>query len=119
MTGTAAMIEDLGHTSIEALSAAEALAKLDAGVEVDVVITDYAMPSMTGLQLAECIRDRFPGLPIILVTGYAEVPADPVKQGLLKLTKPCTQQEIAAAIHLAMRSGSPVKELAAPAAARG
>ena len=40
MTGTAAMIDDLGHTSIEAHSAAEALAKLDSGIEVDVVTRD-------------------------------------------------------------------------------
>jgi signal transduction histidine kinase/ActR/RegA family two-component response regulator len=118
MTGTAAMIDDLGHTSIEAHSAAEALAKLESGIEVDVVITDHAMPSMTGLQLAECIQDRFPGLPIILATGYAELPADPIKLGLLKLTKPCTQQEIAAAIHLALRSSGTVKAFPAPAAAR-
>jgi CheY-like chemotaxis protein len=116
MTGTAAMIDDLGHTSIEAHSAAEALAKLDSGIEVDVIITDHAMPTMTGLQLAECVQDRFPGLPIILATGYAELPADPAKQGLLKLTKPCTQQEIAAAIHLALRSRSAVKK-AFPASA--
>jgi signal transduction histidine kinase/ActR/RegA family two-component response regulator len=117
MTGTAAMIDDLGHTSIEAHSAAEALAKLESGIEVDVVITDHAMPSMTGLQLAECIQDRFPGLPIILATGYAELPADPVKLGLLKLTKPCTQQEIAAAIHLALGPRSAVNAFPAPAAA--
>jgi signal transduction histidine kinase/ActR/RegA family two-component response regulator len=118
MTGTAAMIDDLGHTSIEAHSAAEALAKLDSGMEVDVVITDHAMPSMTGLQLAECIRDRFPGLPIILATGYAELPADPAMLGLQKLTKPCTQQEIAAAIHLAVTSRGALKAFPAPAAAR-
>jgi signal transduction histidine kinase/ActR/RegA family two-component response regulator len=118
MTGTAAMIDDLGHTSIEAHSAAEALAKLESGIEVDVVITDHAMPSMTGLQLAECIQDRFPGLPIILATGYAELPADPAKLGLLKLTKPCTQQEIAAAIHMAVTSRGAVTVFPAPAAAR-
>jgi signal transduction histidine kinase len=118
MTGTAAMIDDLGHTSIEAHSAAEALAKLESGIEVDVVITDHAMPSMTGLQLAECIQDRFPGLPIILATGYAELPADPVKLGLLKLTKPCTQQEIAAAIYQALTSRDAVKVFPEPAAAR-
>jgi signal transduction histidine kinase/ActR/RegA family two-component response regulator len=117
MTGTAAMIDDLGHTSIEAHSAAEALAKLESGIEVDVVITDHAMPSMTGLQLAECIQDRFPGLPIILATGYAELPADPLKLGLLKLTKPCTQQEIAAAIYQALTSRDAVKVFSAPAAA--
>ncbi len=118
MTGTAAMIDDLGHTSIEAHSAAEALAKLESGIEVDVVITDHAMPSMTGLQLAECIQDRFPGLPIILATGYAELPADPVKLGLLKLTKPCTQQEIAAAIYQALTLRDAVKVFPEPAAAR-
>jgi signal transduction histidine kinase/ActR/RegA family two-component response regulator len=117
MTGTAAMIDDLGHTSIEAHSGAEALAKLASGIEVDVVITDHAMPSMTGLELAECIKARFPGLPIILATGYAELPADPAKLGLLKLTKPCTQQEIATAIHLALRSRGAVKEFPTPAAA--
>src|SRR5229473_1261213 len=118
MTGTAAMIDDLGHTSIEAHYAAEALAKLESGIEVDVVITDHAMPSMTGLQLAECIQDRFPGLPIILATGYAELPADPVKLGLLKLTKPCTQQEIAAAIYQALTLRDAVKVFPEPAAAR-
>jgi len=117
MTGTAAMIEDLGHTSIEAHSAAEALAKLASGSEIDVVITDHAMPTMTGLQLAACIQDRFPGLPIILATGYAELPIDPAKMGVLKLTKPCTQLDIAAAIHTAMRSRAAAQEFAEAAAA--
>ncbi len=108
MTGTSAMIEDLGHTPIEAHSAAEALAKLDSGLAVDVVITDHAMPVMTGLQLAERIQDRFPGLPIILATGYAELPKDPAQLGLLKLTKPCTQHDIAAAIHAAVSRAAPV-----------
>ncbi len=119
MTGTAAMIEDLGHTSIEAHSAAEALAKLASGIEVDLVITDHAMPAMTGLQLAACIQDRFPGLPIILATGYAELPVDPAKMGLLKLAKPCTQHDIALAIHRARRpvSGAANSESAAEASA--
>jgi signal transduction histidine kinase/ActR/RegA family two-component response regulator len=114
MTGTAAMIEDLGHTSIEANSGAEALAKLAAGLEVDVVITDHAMPAMTGLQLAVCIQDRFPGLPIILATGYAELPADPAKLGLQKLAKPCSQYDIAMAIHMAVRARSAANGYAEP-----
>ena len=117
MAGTAAMIEDLGHTSIEAHSGAEALAKLASGVEIDVVFTDHAMPAMTGLQLAACIQDRFPGLPIILATGYAELPVDPAKMGVLKLAKPCSQHDIATAIHMAMRSRDEVK-FAQPMAAR-
>jgi signal transduction histidine kinase len=104
MTGTAAMIEDLGHTPIEAHSAAEALAKLAAGLEVDVVMTDHAMPGMTGLQLAECIQEKYAGLPIILATGYAELPGEPAQLGLLRLAKPCSQYEIAIAIQTALRS---------------
>jgi signal transduction histidine kinase len=103
MTGTAAMIEDLGHTPIEAHSAAEALAKLASGLVVDVVMTDHAMPGMTGLQLAECIQQKYAGLPIILATGYAELP-EPAHLGLLRLAKPCSQYEIAIAIQTALRS---------------
>jgi len=104
MTGTAAMILDLGHTAVEAHSGAEALALLTSGLKVDVVLTDHAMPSMTGLQLAESIHKKFPGLPIILATGYAELPVDPLTLGIARLAKPCTQLEIAAAIHQAVRS---------------
>jgi signal transduction histidine kinase len=106
MTGTAEMIADLGHTPLEAHSAAEALDMLGSGLKVDVVLTDHAMPSMTGLQLAGCIQERFPGLPIILATGYAELPVDPSTLGIARLAKPCTQHEIAAAIHSAVSSGA-------------
>ena len=118
LTGTAALIEDLGHTSIEAQSAAEALAKLASGVSVDVVITDHAMPAMTGLQLAQCIQEQYPGLPIILATGYAELPADPALLGLLKLAKPCSQNDIAISIHNALALRPCRENFAEPRAAR-
>jgi signal transduction histidine kinase len=112
MTGTAAMILDLGHTAVEAHSGAEALDLLISGLKVDVVLTDHAMPSMTGLQLAESIHKRFPGLPIILATGYAELPVDPLTLGIARLAKPCTQLEIATAIHQAVRSAGADTRLA-------
>jgi signal transduction histidine kinase/ActR/RegA family two-component response regulator len=102
MTGISAMIEDLGHTPIEAHSAAEALGKLADGIDVDVVITDHAMPAMTGLQFARRVQETYPGLPIILATGYAEIPGDPASLGLLRLAKPCNQYEIATAIQSAL-----------------
>jgi signal transduction histidine kinase len=102
LTGTAALIEDLGHVAIEVPSASEALAVLAAGTTVDVIVTDHAMPNMTGLQLAQCVQEKYPGLPIVLATGYAELPADPAKFGIVKLAKPCSQTEIAAAIQTAM-----------------
>jgi CheY-like chemotaxis protein len=106
------MILDLGHTAIEAHSGAQALELLNSGVKVDVVLTDHAMPTMTGLQLAESIHARFPGLPIILATGYAELPVDPATLGLQRLAKPCTQHEIAAAIHHAVRSAASERRVA-------
>jgi signal transduction histidine kinase/ActR/RegA family two-component response regulator len=98
LTGTSAMIEDLGHTAIEAHSGAEALAALASGAEIDVVMTDHAMPAMTGLQLAERIEEKYPGLPVILATGYAELPGYAASLDILRLAKPCSQYDIANAI---------------------
>jgi CheY-like chemotaxis protein len=104
LTGTAALIEDLGHTAVEAHSGAEALSTLAAGTQVDLVMTDHAMPSMTGMQLAQILQERYPGLPIILATGFAELPSDPARLRIQKLAKPCTQHDIAVAIQTALNS---------------
>jgi signal transduction histidine kinase/ActR/RegA family two-component response regulator len=117
MTGTAAMLSDLGHTPIEARSAAEALGLLDSGVKVDVVLTDHAMPAMTGLQLAGHIQEKFPGLPIILATGYAELPVDPSTLGIARLAKPCTQHQIASAINAALAAAATADPVAKSGAA--
>jgi signal transduction histidine kinase len=111
MTGISAMIEDLGHTAIEAHSGAEAVAKLASGVEIDVVLTDHAMPVMTGLQLARYIRESYPELPVILATGYAEIPGDAASLGIPRLAKPCNQYEIAMAIQSALGSRRAVRRL--------
>jgi YesN/AraC family two-component response regulator len=63
-----------------------------------VVMTDHAMPAMTGLQLAERIEEKYPGLPVILATGYAELPGYAASLGILRLAKPCSQYDIASAI---------------------
>jgi CheY-like chemotaxis protein len=98
-TGTAAMLEDLGHTVIEVHSATQALEILDADPRVEIVITDYAMPGMTGLQLARQLEADRPGLPVILATGYAEWPeGEEAAIQLPRLAKPFKQEELAAAI---------------------
>ncbi len=96
-TGTVAMLEDLGHIVVETHSAAQALERLAAGEEVDLVITDHAMPEMTGIELARRIRQAYPGLKIILATGYAELPQG-VESEFPRLAKPFHQKELAAAI---------------------
>ncbi|HEY1427577.1 MAG TPA: response regulator [Caulobacteraceae bacterium] len=94
--GTAAMLEDLGHAVIEANSAAMALDLLEAKPEIDFVITDHAMPEMTGVEFAKVVRDRYPELPIVLATGYAELPAGlGADLKLPRLAKPFMQRDLA------------------------
>ncbi len=93
---TSAMLEDLGHKALEAVSGAEALEILRRE-KVDLVITDQAMPRMTGVQLLEVVRAEWPGLPVILATGYAELPGG-AGAGLPKLNKPFSEQDLARAI---------------------
>jgi PAS domain S-box-containing protein len=93
LTNTAAMLEDLGHRVLAAASASEAMVLL-ARTTPDLVITDYAMPQVTGLQLADQIRARHPQLPVVMATGYAELPPGAGEE-LLRLSKPYGQAELA------------------------
>jgi CheY-like chemotaxis protein len=102
--GTAAMLEDLGHTVKEADSGEEALKILAQGIKIDLVVTDQAMPRMTGIQLAEAILAGRPGLPIILATGYAELP-EGLGSTLPRLSKPFTQEQLANAVNAAIGGG--------------
>ena len=89
---TVEMLEDLGHRVIEANSAAQALAILKDGQSVDLMLTDQAMPGMTGLELAEIAHKERPTMPILLATGYADLPASKIK--LPRLSKPYLQTEL-------------------------
>ncbi len=93
VASTAAMLEDVGHVVLEAMSGSRALEMLRQDAAVDVVITDHAMPAMTGAELARQIKQAWPELPVILATGYAELPngEDP---GLPRLSKPYLQEEL-------------------------
>ena len=97
--GTAAMLEDLGHEVIETNSGAEALNILATTDGIGLVITDHAMPGMTGLELARIIQQRHPGLSIVLASGYAEIPAQEGQAlSLPRLSKPFRLRDLAAMI---------------------
>ena len=94
---TAAMLEDVGHTVLQAGSAREALTALRDGPMPDIVVTDHVMPGMTGLQLAEAVRAQHARMPILLVSGYAdETPGADLD--VPRLSKPFTQRELTDAI---------------------
>jgi signal transduction histidine kinase/ActR/RegA family two-component response regulator len=94
---TGEMLKDLGHRVVEAHSGSKALDILRSGTPVDLVVSDEAMPNMRGTQLAAEIRAAWPDLPIILATGYAELPKGSGLR-LPLLRKPYSQQDLAAAI---------------------
>jgi CheY-like chemotaxis protein len=98
LTNTAGMLEELGHTVFQAGSGADALRMLSEG-DVDLVITDHAMPQMTGAQLADTLYETHPGLPVIIITGYAELPPNATKR--LRLDKPFKQADLARMLSLA------------------
>jgi YesN/AraC family two-component response regulator len=64
---------------------------------IDILITDQAMPVMTGMQLIEAVRARRANLPVILATGYAELPQG-VSASIGRLAKPFTQRALAGAL---------------------
>ncbi|MBY5717570.1 PAS domain S-box protein [Rhizobium leguminosarum] len=97
LMNTTLMLEDLGHTVFEAMAGPEALDILR-NQQVDLVICDHAMPRMTGAQLAEAIRSEWPEMPIILATGYAEIPEGAGIANLPRLGKPFSQAQLAEAI---------------------
>jgi len=99
--GAADMLLDLGHSVTEAQSGPHALKLLESDAPFDLVVTDYAMPGMNGFELAQRVKERNPKLPIILATGYAELPADrSIEFG--HLAKPYTSKDLAAALEKAV-----------------
>lgn len=91
------MLEDLGHVVTEANSGKAALELLQSGQQFDLVITDYSMPGMTGAELARAARALLPQLPIVIASGYADLPPG-AGIDLPRLSKPYSQAQLEAEI---------------------
>jgi CheY-like chemotaxis protein len=105
LLNTKVMLEDLGHIVLDARSGAEALEIISRVAHVDLVITDQAMPNMTGLHLASVIKEGWPDLPIVIATGYAEMPHNG-DLDLPKISKPYSESDLAKAIGQVMAEKS-------------
>jgi CheY-like chemotaxis protein len=95
LMNTAAMLEDLGHRVVTAASGSAALTALTER-SFDLLLTDHAMPHMTGAQLVGEVAALYPAMPVIIATGFAELP-DGVSD-ITRLRKPYFQQELADAV---------------------
>ena len=90
---TTEMLEDLGHRVIGANSGQHALDILKSEQPLDLMVTDHMMPGMTGLELAAASREVRPSLPVLLATGYAELP-EGTQLDLPRLAKPYHQDQL-------------------------
>jgi CheY-like chemotaxis protein len=98
------MLEDLGHVVVSAGSGREALERLGER-KFNLLVTDHAMPQMTGAQLVAQARARCPGLAVILATGYADL-SPGAQIDIPRLSKPFSQGDLAAALSEAMRASA-------------
>jgi CheY-like chemotaxis protein len=101
---TSMMLSSLGYSVVEAENGDEALRKIDPAIEL--VLTDFAMPNMTGAELAEIVKRDHPGLPIMFITGFADIDILDVDQQLI-VQKPYKEEELARKLaNVLMRSGA-------------
>jgi signal transduction histidine kinase/CheY-like chemotaxis protein len=93
-TGTCEMLIDLGYKVIDASSAAEALRLLRSGHTPDLMITDYLMPGMNGVELIGHAQQLAPSMEVMLITGYSTIAEGP-GASVVRLAKPFRQADLA------------------------
>jgi CheY-like chemotaxis protein len=97
---TAAMLADLGHEVVEAANGTDALTVLkNRSSDYDVLVSDYAMPQLSGIDFLMEARKLCPGVPALIITGYAEADAISGRpEGVEILSKPFTSPILEAAL---------------------
>ena len=93
---TAGMLADLGFAVEEAADGEEALRRVRAGFRPDILVTDQLMPGLSGTDLAVRLRETIPDLPVLIVSGYADL--ESLSPSFPHLSKPFRQAELAAAL---------------------
>jgi PAS domain S-box-containing protein len=90
---TTEMLSDIGCKVREAVTAREALTILDEG-QVDILLTDVGLPGVSGLQLANDVRARWPDLFIVLATGDSGIKSEAARLNALFIVKPYTPESL-------------------------
>jgi CheY-like chemotaxis protein len=99
---TADLLAEMGFEVVPFEGADGALQYVQSGAQVDLVVTDHLMPGMTGTELAATLRAERPGLPVLLISGYAETA--PIALDLPCLTKPFRHDDLAATLGTLLRA---------------
>lgn len=102
-----AHLQELGYQVIQAAHGGAALRLIGDHPGIDLLIADYAMAEMNGIELAQAVRKRCPGLPIVIMTGYSDVSAiDPQLLDMPMLKKPYRIAELAATVERTLRQAA-------------
>lgn len=100
-------VEDAGFSTIEAANAEEALASLDNNPDISVLFTDVDMPGpMNGLELARLVHEKWPGISIIVASGYRKTMTGELPDGGMFFQKPYDIDRITAALQTMTSNGS-------------
>jgi PAS domain S-box-containing protein len=103
LKSTVRMLDCLGHATASAESGSEALRLLASNQEIDLVLADFAMPEMSGGELAKAICAMRPTLPVILMTGYSDLDVLKGLNELRIILKPFTEDDLVNAIGAALK----------------
>lgn len=93
------MVEEAGFEAVEAFNADRAIEILASRSDIRIVLTDIEMPgSMDGVKLAQYVRDRWPPIEIIIVSGHRTVAAEDMLDRGLFFSKPYNRHALASAM---------------------
>jgi DNA-binding NtrC family response regulator len=103
------LLEDLGYAVRRVVNADAALAILAKDeFSADLVFSDVIMPGMNDVELASVIRERYPGLPVVLTSGYSNVLAENADRGFKLIQKPYSVESLSRILRKAISERSPM-----------
>jgi two-component system, response regulator PdtaR len=98
--GAADLVQSAGYTSVEVSNADDAVSVLEDRTDIGIVFTDIRMPrTMDGLELAHCIRKRWPPIKIIVTSGHHVIQSGDLPDGGVFIPKPYTDREVTEVLH--------------------
>jgi CheY-like chemotaxis protein len=97
------VLHDLGYRTTWATDAAQALALLaEDNLRFDLVFSDVIMPGMDGVEFARRVRERYPGLPVVLTSGYSTALVEQGSRGFELVQKPYSVEALSRVLRQAM-----------------
>ena len=105
--GLVSLIEDQGYEVVEAINADHAIRLLDADSNIHLVVTDVDMPgTMDGIKLAHHVRDRWPPVKLLVISGKAGIKPSQLPDGARFVSKPYQEPVLIGTIKALLESGA-------------